>query len=691
LGVRLTEAPLTRLFEDAQSTAEWRERGFHPVLNERVQSAEANLDAGVMARLLQLKKENPLPPGALLPDSFDLSLNRKQQCAKAEEIDFHVSKYPLWGMPFALPGIPAQEQDLLQKWLQDGARMAPRPGLPPAWRRQVERWEQFLNGDSLKQQLMARYIYEHWFLARLYFDQLPPQEFFRIVRSSTPPGEPIERIATRRPFDDPGVKRVFYRLWREQGTVLDKTHMPYALNDQRMEKIQSWFLDAEYELDTLPSYAPEVAANPFVAYEALPVHSRWSFLLEEAQFTINNFIKGPVCRGQIALNVINDHFWVFFVAPKIERQLESEHFLAEQKHHLRMPVEKGSTVLPIGTWRQYAKSQEKYLEAKTRSLEEIFRNGEHLTLDLVWDGFGENPNAALTVFRHFDSASVVQGLVGDPPKTAWVIDYALLERIHYLLVAGFDVYGNMGHQLLTRLYMDFLRMEGEFNFLALLPQETRLEMSEYWYRKASERQRSYVFGSRTEFHEPTGIEYRTDDPRLELFDMLKRRLEPVLADDYSLDNYLVPAQHRAPLKRLAGLRGLAVAPLPQLVFLTVVDERGLDWQYTVLHNNAHANITSLFAEDSLRLPEEDDVTVVRGFMGSYPGAFWKVSESELDELVDAAAGLDGEESYGKLMDRFGVRRTSPDFWEHSDRVHARYRQLAPATGGLLDYNRLENR
>jgi len=50
-------------------------------------------------------------------------------------------------------------------------------------------------------------------------------------------------------------------------------------------------------------------------------------------------------------------------------------------------------------------------------------------LDMIWDGDGANPNAALTVMRHFDSATVVQGLVGEPPKTAWLVDYSLLERI----------------------------------------------------------------------------------------------------------------------------------------------------------------------------------------------------------------------------------------------------------------------
>ena len=98
-----------------------------------------------------------------------------------------------------------------------------------------------------------------------------------------------------------------------------------------------------------------------------------------------------------------------------------------------------------------------------------YPNGRQLTLDMIWDGGGVNQNAALTVFRHFDSATVVKGLVGEDPKTAWVIDYPLLERIHYLLVAGYDVYGNAGLQLFSRLYMDFLRIGGEFNFLYFLP------------------------------------------------------------------------------------------------------------------------------------------------------------------------------------------------------------------------------
>ena len=56
---RLRSAPMTRLFEDAQSTAEWREKGFFPVLNEHADTADANREAGVLYRLLELKQDHP--------------------------------------------------------------------------------------------------------------------------------------------------------------------------------------------------------------------------------------------------------------------------------------------------------------------------------------------------------------------------------------------------------------------------------------------------------------------------------------------------------------------------------------------------------------------------------------------------------------------------------------------------------
>lgn len=56
---RLFESPPTRLGVDAQSTEEWRRKGFHAVLNERTQNPEFNLDASVFAKMLALKETPP--------------------------------------------------------------------------------------------------------------------------------------------------------------------------------------------------------------------------------------------------------------------------------------------------------------------------------------------------------------------------------------------------------------------------------------------------------------------------------------------------------------------------------------------------------------------------------------------------------------------------------------------------------
>ncbi|MEI8641133.1 fatty acid cis/trans isomerase [Pseudoalteromonas sp. Hal099] len=166
--------------------------------------------------------------------------------------------------------------------------------------------------------------------------------------------------------------------------------------------------------------------------------------------------------------MINDHFWVALQTLKKSRLQQLKTCYFSTKKPLNYLQQKKAMHCTISSWVKYSVREKKYLQAKVKLANEMFKNGEHLTTDLLWKGEGHNKNAALTIFRHFDSATVVKGFIGQEPKTMWVLDYALFERIHYLLVAGFDVYGNIGHQLVTRLYMDFLRLEGEQNFFGFI-------------------------------------------------------------------------------------------------------------------------------------------------------------------------------------------------------------------------------
>jgi len=689
-SARILEAPMSRLFVDAQTASAWRAHGFYPVLNERAQTSTANLYGSVLFRMLDLKRRHPLPDVKVLPKSFDFSLNRDQQCTSIEEFDRYERKYPLWGMPYGMPGLSETERATLVRWLEQGAPYEGPAPLPPPVARQVREWEQFLNGESLKERLTSRYLYEHLFLAHLHFDSDPDRHYFRLVRSSTPPGQPVREIATRRPYDDPGVDRVYYRLTPERETIVAKTHMPYALGPGRMALWRKLFLAPHYTVDALPSYAPDVAANPFVAFRELPANARYRFLLDQAQFTIMNFIKGPVCRGQVALDVIEDQFWVFFVDPRVIGAESDAEFLARESNNLRLPSEAGSNSRILTVWKEYSRLEDNFLRAKSEYMQRKFHKPSKLTLDIIWDGDGRNPNAALTVFRHFDSASVVKGLVGDPPKTAWVIAYPLLERIHYLLVAGFDVYGNAGHQLNSRLYMDFLRMEGEFNFLALLPRDRRDAVRDYWYRGASESVKNYLYGTKAWFNQDSGIHYRTADPQRELYDLLRARLAPVLGKEFDLSTVKDPVL-RDELQTLAAVRGRSLSWLPEQTFLRLDDPTGPSRYFTLVRNTGHSNVTYLLREAKALLPDENTLTVVPGFIGAYPNALYVMPRAALPEFTTAVRGLASEADYRALADRFAVRRTNLKFWVYSDALQDAHLRWDPEDAGLFDYNRFENR
>ncbi len=629
----------------------------------------------------------------MLPaDRFDFALDPKPYCPTIEEFDRFQDQHPEWGMPYGLPPLSEREHEVVTRWLEAGAPYREPEPLDPRYQSQVDRWEAFLNGDSLKARLASRYIYEHWFVAHLYFDDLKPTRFFELVRSRAAPGTPIDLIATRLPYDDPGVPRVYYRLRPVASTLVAKTHMPYALNEGRLKRLKSWFLDSDYRVTALPSYVPAQAANPFITFADIPAGSRYRFLLDEAQYTIMGFIKGPVCRGQVALDVINDHFWVVFMDPDLALPDHDAAFLAQALKDLRVPNEEESRRAPLSSWFAYSDSESRYLKAKSELLNRAFGHLSAPTLDLVWDGSGTNPNAALTVFRHFDSASVVQGFVGEDPETLWLIGYPLLERIHYLLVAGFDVYGNVGHQLHSRLYMNFLRMEAEFNTLALLPKAARDAVRDHWYRDADDKVKAYLNGTKAHFDQETGIRYETNQPYPELLALLNRHLAKVRERRHASSmRSRLPAEALEHLRQLARLHGRAVSYLPEASFLTVREEGGRDHVFTVLRNSAHSNIAYLFDENRRRLPDEDTVTLAHGFIGAYPNAFYLVTTEQLPEFVDAVRGLASEDDYATLAAHYAIRRTDDRFWSHSDALHAAYRGWAPIEAAQFDYNRFENR
>ncbi|MGH3053931.1 MAG: fatty acid cis/trans isomerase, partial [Gaiellaceae bacterium] len=321
---RLTAAPPARLFIDAHGTAAWRARGFFSVTGDR----DVTSSAALLRLMLQLGRAQSFVPGERLPESVGLDINRALTCPRTGEFAAYAQAHALGGMPYGMAPLSDAELGMLAAWLDQGAVLppaaAPRNNAATA---QVARWEAFLNGESLQQRITSRYLYEHWFVAHLYFEDLPKGPFFHVVRSTTPPGVPIDEIATRRPYDAPGVEHFWYRLRPIEDTILHKTHIVYPLSDARMRRISDLFLSDDWQPTRLPGYEVKEASNPFISFDQIPARSRYQFLLDDAQYFVMTFIRGPVCRGQVAVDVIEDHFFVSFLDPNHDLSVLDPSFL----------------------------------------------------------------------------------------------------------------------------------------------------------------------------------------------------------------------------------------------------------------------------------------------------------------------------------------------------------------------------
>lgn len=695
-GDRLFPIEPSRLFVDAKTTTEWRKRDFFSILQPG-QEKGGNL----VELMLELGAAHTFTPGERLPDEVDLDITRTLMCSEQSEFGSYVQDNPMGGMPYGTASLNTKELKLLSAWLKAGAPLerATVP-LPRSASRQVDAWEAFLNGTSLKDRITARYLYEHWFLAHLYFDDLREGPFFRIVRSTTPPGQPIDEIATRRPYDDPGDDPFWYRLRPIDGTILHKTHTIYEIGDAKKQRLTELFLGDDWEPTRFPSYEPKPASNPFVAFVEMPAKARYQFFLDDAQYFVMTFIRGPVCRGQIATNVIEDHFFVAFVDPDHDLSVVDPTFLVEAKDDLNLPAQHLSHLAFGEFFLQYGIEQRDYLDRREALYDTADPKKVGPSLDAIWDGDGENTNALLTVFRHWNNATVERGWIGGTPKTAWVIDYPIFERIYYDLVAGFDVFGNVAHQASTRLYMDHLRMQAENNFLSFLPPDQREEVHASWYVDATKSLDYKLVDYLRDTDRGTRVPYTRGGSKEELFELILEKNADVAGPADRLNRCAeppctIPGATRleqkagAVLQTIAAKKGPWVALLPEVTRLRV-RHGSKAVAYTLVHNRSHSNVAYMFDEEKRLVPADDTLTIVRGYLGSYPNFAFDVDTSDLTSFRDALTAATTAADLEDIAARFGVRRTSPEFWATMDWMNEDFAKREPTKSGLFDLGRYEN-
>ena len=436
------------------------------------------------------------------------------------------------------------------------------------------------------------------------------------------------------------------------------------------------------------------------------MRARYQFLLDDAEYEIATFIKGPVCNGSVAVNSIQEQFFVFFLRPDADNMVTSAEYAKQAEDKLILPGVWGSDV-PIldgvPFFRRLVEQREAYRKLRADGARKLRPAGYRL--EDIWDGDGRNPNALLTVFRHFDTAVVTKGAVGDLPKTGFVLDYALFERLVYNLVVNYDVFGNVGHQALTRLYMDMIRMEAEELFLDFLPPSQRAGLRNSWYRGGplTDLKLRYVFPL-VNRSAPTGVIYRNEaKAKAELVERVDQRAPATAgarpARRAQLESTAVAPGRGAPeltateqaLRQIASIKAASATPfarfLPDLAIVLVRGEDGNARLYSIVHNREHDNISWMLGESERFAPQEDSLTVRAGVLGAYPNMFFVVPENEIDGFSRAVARLKSAADYERLVDAFGVRRSNEKFWSVYDAINSTHRASDPVRSGTLDLTR----
>ncbi len=687
---RMNDAPLTRLGVDASSTEEWRRLDFFSVTPQDEATDPAN---SILWRMLALGRRHPLAANAPLPKGVDLDVTRKLSCPAPKEFDRYARDNPFGGMPYGMAPLNDDEWKTLSAWVSAGAPLGDLDkDYDPVVDDQIALWEEFLNDPAPKSRLITRYLYEHLFLAHLYFAGAEQGPFYQLVRSLTPPGQPTKVIATRRPYDDPGADAFYYRFERIKDTIVHKTHMTYGLGPARLTRWKELFFSDDWSAPTQPpSYEPSVASNPFVVFAGIPADARYRFLLDDPEYFIRTFIRGPVCSGQVAVNVIEDRFWVMFLDPASDLSITDPAYLKGAAPYLGLPAEHASGPLLERLVPVYLDHHRRYEDFRRKRYDDADPERLGPSIDAVWKGPSITGAPILTVFRHFDNASVITGFSGDIPETAWVIDFPTLERIYYNLVAGFDVFGSVEHQVGTRLYMDFLRMESEDLFLSFLPAGMRRDLHQSWYRGGHTKIRVLMHQDPIDIGHGVQIDYETADPKSEMLLRVMQRADGVFSGadpiNRSIDDRDALSAEGALLSEIASEEAPWVAFLPDISLLRIKRKEGQDLVYSLIHDKAHTNVAFLFAESLRREPEKDTLTILPGQIGSYPNFFFVVDDETLRAFVNDLAAIRDNDDWLAFVTAYGVRRSSPIFWETADFFQDAMIRQHPSEAGLLDLNR----
>jgi hypothetical protein len=133
-----------------------------------------------------------------------------------------------------------------------------------------------------------------------------------------------------------------------------------------------------------------------------------------------------------------------------------------------------------------------------------------------------------------------------------------------------------------------------------------------------------------------------------------------------------------------------ILQMPEVTFVRVRNDHGERTIYTVLRNRAHSNVAFMLGEEWRYQPERDRLTIYPGIIGSYPNFIFDVPTLQIREFTLSLGNTEGTKHFEQLVEKWGVRRTHPQFWEILHDITAWQKEREPLRAGIFDVHRYEN-
>lgn len=673
--------------DDHYSVEQWRTLGFYPVV-KNLGDPDLNAEESILALALNQKEQSRELSEEEIRKLGKHQEDQNYQCPVTKEEYYKFEEeFPSTGMPFGCPRLESEYSKTLVDWIRDGGE-GPSPKTlalldTPSYDSPIrERFEDFLSGNSLRRQAVARYIYEHSFFYDIHFKD-SPGEFYRIVRSRTSQPEKIDRITTEFPTDHPGedVNRVYYRL-EKMGRVIEmKKHVLWRIDHKEIDELEESFFDTAWKLEAMPPYT----LNPFEWFKVIPVESRAKYVLKYSKHMIHAIGRGSVCHGREASHVVPDYVWALSVKPESDPTvLEPKLGMKDYSTFYTHPREFISESVMKA---QLKRKHFRYAKAFAQTLER--HKPEGLNLDDIY--YGE----IFYGLRHETSMEYLSMREHAPPGyTDYKIlhGYADFEKSYYRLVAHFKWWGPALHKAEAYIFQTYCRTFGE-NFWASLSPDLEKRKSLRNFYSSLKAKLFYGF-TRDPFRNypsklPASWTYKEISQKiLERFND-----ENNITSRDTLNNWPANSLRKTIFPTIdstekweAGLRTLTgkLAPYARYVPNVMHIRLNNEYLYTIFADRGRHNDKIIMLEKLDRNPKLDIIRAKKGFVGPFPHLFVDLEFDEAATFLTRLSQVDSKSSWIDFIDDYKIERNDDAFWKFVDWLNDWISKNMKEDGGLLD-------